>query len=357
MKNTDNFREAEKFILQNIKSNNYPQGHPFLEYPKPDGMIVGFLIQLKLLLNDNEAILSLIKKCQSTVDGVFNWERYNQNSSEVIILYYIIVGVLKNKQTMFDEIFYESGDVFSNNKKLEYSFLFKDHVLINFEVKTLTCDPLIKENALKIHDGQLLIKPFYKDCNIDALKAQFPQSIIIENSSNYRQLSKNVKKIIDKFDGENLTQYNLINIGVVIINFSTSLEEFFSYLYNKEKGLLFNTKLKALDALVLFSLDNSNDMELQNIYDMGYIQTALIKDNAINREYLKTIRMDNYMSWGNTAYESILNSAKEFYGVYKILKREGFISIVPWDATEEEINTYVNDLKHNAIRGKNNKTM
>ena len=31
--------------------------------------------------------------------------------------------------------------------------------IVNSEVKTLTCDPFIKESGLKIIDGQKLIKP------------------------------------------------------------------------------------------------------------------------------------------------------------------------------------------------------
>jgi len=349
------FKETEKFVLSAINSSFYPAEHPFLTYPRPTGMLVEFLIKLKVYLDDEVAVRDLIKKCRSIVDGHFNWERYNQNASEVIILYYIIIGIMKNNPDKLDKVFYENENIFSNNKKLEYSFLFKDQHLLNIEVKTLTCDPLIKESQFLIRDGLQLIKPFFKNIEIEDFKNQYPQATILKDSSNYRQLSKNLKKIIEKFDGENLTHFNMINIGIVIINFSTSMEEFFSYLYNSKNGLLLNVNFKNLDCLVLFSLDNANDIEFQNVYNMGYIQTALINDNSVNREYMKMIRMDNYMSMGNISYEGILRSAQQEYGVYKTLVREGMFAIVPWETSEEEIKKYIEDLKCNAIRGRDNK--
>ena len=79
----------------------------------------------------------------------------------------------------------------------------------------------------------------------------------------------------------------MINIGFICVHFSTSIEEFYTYMFHKEKGIYKKLQWGNLDALVLFVLDARNDILLQNIYEMGYVATMLRNDIEINRNLWK----------------------------------------------------------------------
>ena len=206
---------ALHYISRKIKELNYPQDHPFLQYPQtPNGMVLEQIIILKIFLNNDNTVDDLLKKCKSTENGVFSQERFNQNISEVIVLYYIIIGIVEqDRPNNFKTVLYEPDNIIENDKKLEYSLLFDNNQngdLINFEVKTLTCDPFMKEADLRVMDGKQLVKPFFPDDYIvDKIKKEYPNSVLLENSTYYRQIKKNINKIIEKYDGNNLTSYQL----------------------------------------------------------------------------------------------------------------------------------------------------
>ena len=156
-----------QYITEKIASLGYPSNHPFLEYPNtPNGMALELIIKLKLLLHDDSIIDDLLKKCRSIEQGIFNQIKYNQNMSEVIILYYCMAGIIsRNNYDDFKSVLYETNTIIRNSSKLEYSFQFSNEEevddLINFEVKTITCDPFSKELDLRAFDGKQLIKPFF----------------------------------------------------------------------------------------------------------------------------------------------------------------------------------------------------
>lgn len=92
---------------------------------------------------------------------MFSAIKYNQEISELSWLYYLIVGVLEKNQINLSEIFDEEKAIIDNGKKFEYSFLLNNpRCIAAFEVKTITCDPFIKE-GLEIIDGKKLVKPFF----------------------------------------------------------------------------------------------------------------------------------------------------------------------------------------------------
>ena len=72
-----------------------------------------------------------------------------------------------------------------------------------------------------------------------------------------------------------------------------SFEEFYTYMFNKKKGIYKTMDWGNLDALVLFVLDAKNDIYLQNIYDMGYVVTMLRNESKINQDIMKMMRLDN----------------------------------------------------------------
>lgn len=222
--------------------------------------------------------------------------------------------------------------------------------IITTEIKTLTCDPFVKEQSLKLTDGQKLVKPLFPDLKDSEVLSKDADSIVLESSTYYYQMEQNIKKIINKCRGNNLTKYSPFNIGVVFVNFSTSFEEFYAYLFNAERGFYSKLLNSNVDALVLISLDAYNDFYLENIYSKGYIQTALIKPTDENKALCNILRMDNYIAFEKSIDEEIYKIAQQEYGYYKMLCREGFVNIIPANSTEEEIQKYLTYLKNTTIR-------
>lgn len=343
-----NFRAAEKFVCDAIQRENYPSNHPFLEYKSytPDGLAVVNIILLKLFGVEDSAIVSLVKKCKSVEDGKFNYTRYRQNINEVVFLCYIMTGLFLKGQNI-PYINYEDPNIIENSKVTEYSFLMND-ILVNVEVKTLNCDAFPYDVA---KDGDQYILPYYIDESFwNDLKNQFPYATILGDKCCLNQLKRNILKIKHKFDGRNMTPHKLFNIGVIFIDYSTSFEQFFSYFFNKKFGLMGKINFGNIDGLILISLDAKVEMFYTNIYDMGYVQTLLFNDDPTFVEICKTLRLDCFMLKGDVSYEDILNKAQNEFEVLKVLKRNGFMNLIPYDTPENEINEYINFLNGNTPR-------
>lgn len=256
---------------------------------------------------------------------------------------------------MIQEIYDEDFVVYDNNKRFEYSFLLNtshssQKRIVTSEIKTLTCDPFVKEDSLKMVDGQKLIKPLFPDLKDSKVLLDDNDAIILKSSTYYYQMEQNIKKIINKCRGENLTDFSPFNMGIIFINYSTSFEEFYSYLFNFKRGIYDRLLKSNVDALVLISMDACNDLKLNNIYSTGYIQTALINPSEDNMDLCKKLRIDNYIALGKKVEARVYELAQNEFGTYKILCRDGFVTIIPLDSTEEEIQDYLESLKGTSIR-------
>ena len=87
------YKNAEKFVLNELEKLNYPKEHPFNDYPKtPESMILRFIIVIKALTNKDEMIIAFLKKCKSIENGAFSYVKYNQSVSEVLWFYYMYVN-------------------------------------------------------------------------------------------------------------------------------------------------------------------------------------------------------------------------------------------------------------------------
>ena len=91
-------------------------------------------------------------------------------------------------------------------------------------------------------------------------------------------------------------------------------------------------------------------MILQNVYEMGYVVTMLKTDTLINRKFMEIMRLDNYILQGNEVNDDIHEVAQKGAKLFKVLKREGFLNILPFEATEEDIKNYLEYLKSEKIR-------
>ena len=121
-------------------------------------------------------------------------------------------------------------------------------------------------------------------------------------------------------------------------------------MFHKENEIYKKLQWGNLDALVLFVLDARNDILLQNIYEMGYVATMLRNDIEINRKFMEIMRLDNYVLLGDKVAKSVYDEAQKGAKLYRVLKRDGFLNILPYDSTEQGIEDYVNYLKNDSVR-------
>lgn len=352
------YDSAVQYVTKELSMLDYPDGHPFNDYPKtPESMALQMIVMIKAFTNNDDLVKSFLKKCKSLENGQFSYVKFNQNISEVIWFYYLYISLVENNSIeMLKKIYDEDFEVYDNGKKFEYSFLLNtsntnSKRIIASEIKTLTCDPFVKEGSLKLVDGQKLIKPLFPDLKDSEKLSEGTDAVILKSSTHYYQLEQNVKKIINKCRGNNLTDFLPFNIGIIFINNSTSFEEFYAYLFNSKRGIYDKLLKSNVDALVLISMDARNDLKLDNIYSMGYIQTVLINPSDDNKDLCKKLRIDNYIALGRKIDQEVYNLAQNEFGEFKLLCREGFVNIIPADSTEEEIQEYLKFLNGTSIRG------
>lgn len=158
------YKQKEKEILKMIQDSDYPSGHPFLDYPStPESMPLQMLIFVYLYTKNKEMIEEFVKKCNGKEGKVYSFKKYREGMSELVFLYYTIVGIMKSNETMLLNIYDENYKTIDNEYKFEYSFLLNNpDCVVSFEVKSLSCDPFDKESIpIQVKDGQRLIKPFF----------------------------------------------------------------------------------------------------------------------------------------------------------------------------------------------------
>lgn len=348
------YDEYKRYILDELEKMTLPKEHPFLKYPQtPESRNLEFFIFLSMMFGKESKIpKQLLHKCNAVEDSKFSHMKYLEGIDETLILYYILVANMEK----ISAVIYEPSQIWQNNKTLEYSCVFNIPIkcMVNIEVKTMRCDPFAKETDLKINnvkDGSVLIKRLVNDdIEYEKLSNEHQDAIELKNSTYYSAFNRNIKKIIEKFDGKKNIQCPMLNIGFICIHFSTSMDEFYTYMFHNEKGIYRKLQWGNLDALVLFVLDARNDILLQNVYEMGYVATMLKNDTAINRKFMEIMRLDNYVLLGDTITKSVYDDAQKGSKLYKVLKRDGFLNILPYDSTEQSIENYVNYLKSDSIR-------
>lgn len=353
------YDSAVEYVTEELSKLNYPDGHPFNDYPKtPESMALQMIVMIKVFTSKDDLVKSFLKKCKSVENGQFSYVKFGQNINEVIWFYYLYISLIENDSIeLLRNIYDEEFAVYDNGKKFEYSFLLNlcsknsKRIIITSEIKTITCDPFVKEDSLKLIDGQKFIKPLFPDLKDSEQLSQDIDAVVLKSSTHYYQMEKNVKKIINKCRGNNLTDFSPFNIGIIFVNNSTSFEEFYSYLFNSKRGFYDKLLDSNVDALVLISMDARNDLKLDNIYSMGYIQTVLINPSDDNKELCKKLRIDNYIALGRKIDQEVYNLAQNEFGKYKLLCREGFVNFIPADSTEKEIKEYLKFLKGTSIRG------
>ena len=328
---TDNCAEEMhkkyRYLLEVIEEK-YPHNHPFRHSGFVfDGTAFSLAYCLYIVpkyLHNTEMMVDMIeKKLISQVDNKFSLKLFNEGFSELEIFLYIIIGLFcySGEYSNFDRLVYEPSG--SNNKRFEYAFLMKNGKKINVEVKALECEPEYSDNVnlIKMNDGQLFYKNYFAALDELEVVPNYIRENAIKLKSNYRQISKNVKKIYEKCEDKS----NDVNIGFMMINYGTSREEFISYLLNEQYGYLHRNPMQNhnVDALVLFSMCIDTDLMMNRILDKEHI-FVFANSARIDRELLEKMRLSNFIDGTEGKYARI---AEECYGEYEGINRGGIVTI------------------------------
>lgn len=336
--------------ILNIIDTDYPEGHIF---KRKEFVIDKFLFSFsyskficKKYLNNTDMMNDYInKKFKSMNNGKFNYKTFNENLSEFEIFFYIFCGIYFKSELYknINHLEYETGG--SNNKKYEYTFVFKNGTKLNFEVKALDCDPFSRDNKIfknKIFkDGDMLGKAYFPNTKLvdfigDKIKS------VVEISSNYRQLNKNIRRIKEKFEVRNDKD---VNIGVVVINYGTSREEFFSYLLNNEYGLINVQDFGNIDNLVLFSMCSGTTLMMDEVYENEHIFSVCLKSDEFKRNIYNSLRLNNYIVEDGKVEKRFEEFKNEEFALYKYIKRNGFYTIQPYDIEDSIIDSEFGKLR------------
>lgn len=348
----DKIERAKDYIWNKIKINVYPDGHPFNEvkFVKDDYSVL-IMALIKICLIETTIIDDYLdNKLVALDNGRCNYETYFQGLNELNFFYYLLSGCIKNDLlTHVYQIYYENNSITNPMKKLEYTYCFDDMVAVGVEIKTITCEPTFKETSMSIYDT-MLIKKYFHDVDLRNIE-NIEQYKILEASSHDRQLRKNIKKIAEKFTGDNKSPLKLINVGVIVIQFATSIEEFYAYLLNENKGIIFNQDFGNIDCLVFFSLTARPDYDMQDIYETGHIFSILLNDKPYIKDYLEKLRLDNYIATkvnGSVIIDpDIVDYANKEYGVFKYIIDNGKSFYVPMESKQEDIDKYIRYINGN----------
>jgi hypothetical protein len=342
-------QEAKEYVMNKLKETTYPPNHPFLHKDFANDYVFYILCLLKVFIKETNMIDDYIcNKMVSAKNGVFDLEMYYQNLYEVMIIYYLLVHYINSDLcSTLQTVVYEPPG--AGNKKLEYSLVIDgtkldnfDNIYINVEVKTITCDPFIQESGVHFRNGQKFIKPLFKDVDLktSAEGINLDNYIILEHSTHTRQISKKIKEISSKFE-----QYtNTINIGFIVINHATSLEEFFTYLFHPEKGLLFNLDFNNIDCLVFFSLTATPDFLMEDMYERNHVFSLLFDKRPGAIKYYEALGLDNFASIDNEVSSLFKEYANREYGLYKWIVINDLGFFVSEGTSSEAIKAYVEEI-------------
>jgi len=333
---------SKKDILNKIKRSNYPEGHPFLVQTVENDFTICILALLKIFSRNNRLVDDYVcDKLRSIDNGAFSTEKFFQNLNEVTFLYYLFVSLIKTESIdIAKTIDYESNTGAVGGKIFEYSFNVERYSkILNFEVKTVTCDPIMKEDSFCAKDGDKLIKTFFPKDDLKNYVKDLSEYKVLPKSSLYRQIRSAIEKINSKFNNDE----SHINIGVIVGQFATSIDEFYSYFLNPKKGIIAKEKryLRNIDALIFFSLTTGPDLMMDDIYETGHTFTMLLNDEIEVAKILSLFRLDNFAFSDNKIFEPLKEMCCQEFGKYIFKNINGIVFYINEDTTQEELNNYI----------------
>lgn len=333
------FEGTKKQILDQIKGNNYPKNHPFLDKRFENDQVLHILVLLKLILNNDELINDYINnKLKAHNNGIFAFDKYHQVLCEILFLWYLISGLIfKDNFEIVSSLKYEP--ILDNGKKMEYSLF--DNTLnktINFEIKHITVDPFIKNPDLNQFEENKYIKSFFKT-DLTNISEDISGYILLK--SEYKIVRAALKKISLKF----LKKENQINIGIIVCQYGASMEDYFSFFLHPSKGYINkNEKIfENFDVIVLFSMTAIPDITFEQIYTSENI-VSIITSNRVAQDFLEKYRLDNVIANNGEIHPHILKYTQETYAKYKYKIIDGFAYFFREDVNDEDIKIYTDKI-------------
>lgn len=350
-------KEAEKKILNIIQASDYPKNHPFLHKDFQNDFIFKMILLIDFIEN-NYSIFKKSKagkgflnqlledKMKSVNNGNFDRKKFFENLSELTFLYYIITSLIVSKKIQYLKNIYNEPIPYLNSKHLlEYAFEFDFngiHQNYNIEIKTIKCDPLYEKS---FKNNQLVIKPLFPDTNLEEYftKEELKNYEILEDLSHCRQINKNLKNINNKF----IPCVNGYNIGVIVFQFATSMEEVYSYLYHKEKGILKKNSFGSIDLIVFFSLTATPEPLMEDIYETGHIFSILNNDKMLKEDFIKNLRLDNFIGYKDIfIIDELEKLVNREYIISKFIIRNDLMTFVSPNMNENELDEITRDLNN-----------
>lgn len=321
--------------MYTIIRERYPSNHPFRRdeflFDAMSFSLAYCMYIVPQYLNNSEMINDfLLKKLVCEKDGLFNRKVFNESYSEFEIFFYLFVGIFCNSERYktFIKLEYEPDG--NHNKRFEYAFIFRDYK-INVEVKALECAPEDADSIslTRMDNGTRFYKNYFHANNEkDVIPTEILQNAK-KLKSNYRQVSKNIKKIKEKCSEEKA----VINLGFLMINYGTSREEYISYLMHPEHGYLRKNPLEKLDALVLFSMCINTDLLMRRVLEKEHI-FVFHNQQKNNYTLFSDLRLSNYVcEQEDNRYKCFFD---EVYGEYVGINSGGIVTIQRSSVPEEE---------------------
>ena len=317
-----------EYIYYTLKTK-YPADHPFHKC-FPFGNYIFSLAYCKYILEKNFRDTKIIedylqRKLISAQNGKTDFKSYNENLGEFSIFLYLFYGLfcVNNEVNNYTKIEYEpNGEM---NKVFEYSFQRRDGIKLLFEVKTLTCEPEIKDSKMvdfhSLNNGQLFYKKYFKPDTSDCIPNEIKEKGI-ELSSNYRQVGHNIKRIIEKCPND-----NNIKIGFIVINYGTSREEYLSYLYNSQFGYLNTYPLEKVDSIVIWSMFTNTTLFMPEILENEQLFVFPRNIDEIDLDLYQKLRLNNFVE-KKESYK-YYKTLEDRFGVYELIKNKDIITILP----------------------------
>ena len=333
--------QTKQNLLKIISNSDYPENHPFLDDNFKNDYILTILALTKLFLNSKDTVEDFLQnKLKSHDKGIFSIEKFHQNLSEITFLWYLLSSLgINDQHDMIKSFQYEPN--MNKDKKAEYSFTEPNtEKTINFEVKTVTCDPFLKETDKDFKIGNKYIKTYFGD-DISKYISDTEVYIKLKHSSQYKQIRSALKKIAEKFKNKS----DSLNIGVIVCQFATSYEEFLAYFMHSKKGYISKnaTIFKDFDAVIFFSLTATPSITMDEIYQTENTFTIVTSDK-INSETLNNFRLDNIFCNKGTINENLLPYTEEEYGKYILEERHKILSFYREDLLFEEKEKYCKEI-------------
>ena len=346
--------ENAKYILDFVQ-NKYNDDHPFRDIGFIDKPVLYQIAYSKLICEDyleNRNIINnyLDKKLISNIEGKFDIDLFNRNMNELMLLIYILMGIYikSDLHTKIVRIDYE--EIEPNSKEFEYSFICNDEYRINVEVKTLDCDPFLRDKdvmrGIDIYKKNIYIKKFFHGVDAEEELNSILDGVkeYTELKSNYRQVNSNIKKIRKKF--EQKTEQD-VNIGVLVINYGTSREEFFSYFLHEERGIVRRKDVGNIDNLNLFSNTHQSSFLLDEIYETQHIFAVNLNLDNYKEEIFRKLRLDNYIIKNGLIEDEYSSYQYNSVGVYTSEIIDGCFTILPDFVDVEERKKHFDEMNKN----------